>query len=210
ALPISVAEDVDLAVLDRQADEPADETLAIVPDQLTRPVDVGEPQRAGADAEHVIVEQVIVLAGGLVDAVDVDRPHEVRLVDGQAIRLAVHLARAREDHLHAGILVTTGFEHRQLCAAVDLEIGERIEHAVDVAHLAGEVENDLAIADQDLHGRSVSYVRNVHAHPVGDAMEVEQIAAVLGNHGVDEEHVRSELDEPPYEIAADEAQASGD
>ena len=73
----AVAEDLDLAVLDRQADEPADEALAVVLDQLARAVDVGQPQRAGAHAEDVVVEQVVVLAGRLVDAVDVGRPDQV-------------------------------------------------------------------------------------------------------------------------------------
>ena len=93
----AVAEDLDLAALDREPDEPADEALAVVPDQLARAVDVGQPQRAGADAEDVVVEQVVVLAGRLVDAVDVGGPHEVLLVDRQAIRPAVDLARAGED-----------------------------------------------------------------------------------------------------------------
>ena len=68
-----VAVDLDLPILDRQTDEPADEPLPIVLEQLARAEDVGEPQRAGADAEHVVVDQVVVLAGRLVDAVDVGR-----------------------------------------------------------------------------------------------------------------------------------------
>ncbi len=97
----AVAEDLDLLSLERQPDEPADEALAVVPDQLPRAVDVGQPQRAGADAEHVVVDDVVVLAGGLVDAVDVGRPDEVRLVDRQPIGPAVDLARAGEHDLRA-------------------------------------------------------------------------------------------------------------
>ena len=73
----AVAVDLNRPVLDREADEPADEALAVVPDQLPRAVDVGQPQRAGAHAEHVVVDEVVVLAGRLVDAVDVGRPHEM-------------------------------------------------------------------------------------------------------------------------------------
>ena len=110
----AVAEDLDFLVLDGQADEPADEALAVVLDQLARAVDVGQPQRAGAHAEDVVVEQMVVLARGLVDAVDVDRPHQVVLVDRQAIRLAVDLARAGEDHLDRRIELAAGLEHREL------------------------------------------------------------------------------------------------
>ena len=50
----SVAEDLDLTTLERQSDEPADESLAVVFDQLPRPVDVRQAQRAGAHVEHVV------------------------------------------------------------------------------------------------------------------------------------------------------------
>ena len=50
-----------------------------------------------AHAVHLAVEEVVPLAGGLVDAVDVDRADRVLLVDGQVLRAAVDLPRARED-----------------------------------------------------------------------------------------------------------------
>ena len=93
----AVAEDLDLLVLEHEPDEPADEALAVVPQQLARAVDVGQPQRAGAHAEDVVVDQMVVLAGGLVDAVDVGRPHQVPLGDRQVVRLAVDLPRAGVD-----------------------------------------------------------------------------------------------------------------
>ena len=122
--------------------------------QLARAVDVGQPQRAGADAEDVVVDEVVVLAGRLVDAVDVGRPHEVRLVDRQRVGPAVDLPRAGEDDLHRRVVVAARLEHRQLAAAVDLEVGVRIAHAVDVADLAGEVEDHVAIAHQVVHRAS--------------------------------------------------------
>src|SRR5580765_144901 len=62
----AVAVNLNRTVLDCQADEPADESLAVVPNQLARPVDIGEPQRARADAEDVVVDEVVILAGRLV------------------------------------------------------------------------------------------------------------------------------------------------
>ena len=121
----SVAVDLDLAVLDGETDEPGDESLPVVLQQLARAVHVGQAQRAGADAEHVVVEQMVVLARGLVDAVDVGRPHEMRLGHGQAVGLAVHLPRAREHDLHRRVVVAARLEDRQLRPAVDLEIGVR-------------------------------------------------------------------------------------
>src|SRR6185503_7536959 len=64
----AVAEHLDLAILERETNEPANEALAIVSQQLARSVDVREAQRARADAEHVVVDEMVVLAGRLVDA----------------------------------------------------------------------------------------------------------------------------------------------
>ena len=61
----SVSVDLDLAILDRQADEPGDKTLSVVLQQLPRTVDVGQPEGARAHAEHVVVEQMVMLAGRL-------------------------------------------------------------------------------------------------------------------------------------------------
>ena len=125
--------------LDGETDEPSDEALAVVPDQLARPVHVGESQRAGADAEDVVVEEMVVLARGLVDAVDVGGPDEMALVHGQPVGPAINLPRAGVDDADARIVLAAGLEHRQLRAAVDVEIRVRIAHAVDVADLPGKV-----------------------------------------------------------------------
>ena len=46
--------------------------------------------------------------------------------------------------------------------------------------------------------------------PILDAVDVEQVAAVVGDQRVDEQHVGAELDQLPREVAADEAEAAGD
>ena len=97
----AVAEDLDLLAEHDLAHEPADEALPAVADELARPVGVGEAQRRGADAVHGVVDEVVELAGDLVDAVHVRGVQQVVLVHGQALRLAVDLARARVDDLHA-------------------------------------------------------------------------------------------------------------
>ena len=81
----AVAVDLDLPVLQGQTDEPGDESLTVVLDQLARTVDVGQAQRAGAHAEHVVVHEMVVLARRLVDAVHVGWLHQVLLGDGQAV-----------------------------------------------------------------------------------------------------------------------------
>ena len=206
----SIAVDLNRPAFDGQPDEPADEALTIVTDQLTRAVDVREAQRTGADAEDVVVHEVVILASSLVDSVDVGGLDEVMFGDRQRVGPAVDLACPGKHHFHCGIVVAARFKDRQLTATVDLEIRIRISHAVDVADLPGEIENDVAILHQVVHRRLLPDVRDVHANAIGDAVDVEQIAAVVGNQRVDEQDVGAERDELVGEIAADEAEAAGD
>ena len=108
----AVAEDLDFLVLEHEADEPGNETLAAVFQQLPRTVDVGQAQRGGAHAEHVVVDQMVVLARRLVDTVDVRWPHEMRLGDRQTVRTAVDLPRAGEHHFHGRIVDVTHLSAR--------------------------------------------------------------------------------------------------
>ena len=101
-------------------------------------------------------------------------------------------------------------EQRQLAAAVDLEIGVRIAHAVDVADLAGEVEDHLAALHEVIHRAGLPHVGDVDRDAVFDAGDVEQVAAVVGDQRVDQQHVGAELDQAVREVAADEAEAAGD
>src|SRR5688572_19077530 len=55
----AIAENLDLAVFERETHEPADESLAVVAQELTRAVDVGEAQRAGAHVKEVVVDEVV-------------------------------------------------------------------------------------------------------------------------------------------------------
>ena len=79
-----------------------------------------------------------------------------------------------------------------------------------MAHLTREVEDHVAIADEIIHRRLLTYVRDVHADAAGDAVDIEQIAAVVGDQRIHQQDVRAQLDEVPREIAADESDAAGD
>ncbi len=205
----SVAEDEDLLAERGLAHEPADEALAVVADELPRAVGVRQAQRGGADAVHLVVDEVVELARDLVDAVHVHRLEEVVLVDRQVARLAVDLARAGVDDLQLGVPPPHRLEEAQLARAVDLEVGERVVHRVDVAHLAGEVEQHVLAAHEVLHAVAAD-VGDVDADLVLVAVEVEEVPAVVGQQAVDGDDVRAEVGEGAAEVRADEAQAAGD
>src|SRR4051812_1296552 len=207
---LSVAVDLNLASFNHQPDEPGDEALPVVFQQLPRAVDIGQSERAGADAKHVVVNEVVVLAGGLVDAVDVGRPHQMRFRNWQRVGAPVHLARTGEDDLDVRVVVAARLENRQLGAAVDLEVGVRVLHAVDVTDLPGQVEDHVLVLDQVIHGRLLADVRDVDANAAFDPVDVEQAAAVFGEQGIDDQDLRAERDERVREVAADETEAARD
>ena len=68
----------------------------------------------------------------------------------------------------------------------------------------------VVIAHQVVHRALLAHVGDVHAHAIRDAVDVEQVAAVVGDERVDEQDVGAELDQPARQVAADEAEAAGD
>ena len=58
--------------------------------------------------------------------------------------------------------------------------------------------------------RLLTDVGDVDADAILDAVDVEEIAAVVGNQRVDDQDARAERDELAREVAADEAEPAGD
>jgi len=140
---------------------------------------------------------VVVLAGRLVDAVDVRGPDQVRLVDRQPIGPAINLPRARVDYLRLGIAQPAGLENRQLTSTVDLQVGVRGPHAVDVAHLAArlKITSRSRTSACIVEASRTSAMFNAHAR--FDARDVEQVAAVVLHQRIDQQHVGVEVDQRP-------------
>ena len=111
----------------------------------------------------------------------------MRFRDRQRIGAAVYLPGPGEDDLDRGVVAAAGLEDRELASTVDLEIGVGILHAVDVTHLAGQVEDHVLVANQVVHGALLPDVGDIHTHPILDVSDVEQVPAVLGNQRIDEQ-----------------------
>ena len=185
------------------------ERLACVADSHMRSVGVGQPQGAGTNSVDVVVEDVVRLAGCLVDAVDVHGSHQVLLVHGHVLRAAVDLPRAGEDDLDVGIELAAGFENRQLGPAVDLQVGLRIDHRIQVAGLARQIEQEVVAADEVPQAVLVSNVGDVDLDAAGELGDVEEVAAVLGYQAIDERDVGAVFNESTGEVRSDEAQPTG-
>ena len=71
----------------------------------------------------------------------------------------------RHDPLHRiviGRVVAARLEHGELAAAVDLEVCKWVLHRVDMAHLAGQIEDDRLAAHQALHREHIAHIDRSH------------------------------------------------
>src|SRR3989344_4685413 len=67
----------------RLADKPTDKSLAIMFYQLPRTINIGHPQRSGADAVNIIVKNMIPFAGIDINAINVGWLDRMIFVDWQ-------------------------------------------------------------------------------------------------------------------------------
>ena len=110
---------------------------------LTRPVHIGEAQRDSSKVVDLAVQAVVVLAGQLVDAVDVARLGWVRLINWQVSRPPVHLAGTGVYDHHFWPHSAKGFQQHQLRTDVDVLVAQWIHHRLVVADLPGDVEDEI-------------------------------------------------------------------
>jgi hypothetical protein len=132
------------------------------------------------------------------------------LVDREVLRAPVDLPRAGEDDAELGVVVAARLQDRELAARVDLEVVVGVGHRVQVARLAGEVEEDVLALHEVAKRVDVPHVRDVHRHAVLEPRDVGEVAAVLGDQGVHEQDPCAGLDELPRQRRPDEAEASRD
>ena len=131
-------------------------------------------------------------------------------VNGQILRPPINLTGAGENNFHPPIVQPASFENVQLRRGVDVQIGERIRHRIEVASLAREVEEKVASLDQGGHGVWVADIRHVHFDAIPDAMDIEEVAAIFRNQAVNQNDLCAQVDETPRQRGTDESQTARD
>ena len=116
------------------------------------------------------------------------------LVHRQIIGPAVDLPRAGEDDADLRVVFRGRLPGWRAARGIDLEVGVGIVHRVQVAGLAGEIEEVILAPHQVSEAVFVAHVGDVDAHVIFDAGDVEQVAAVFGNEAVDERDLRAVFD----------------
>src|SRR5262249_16869542 len=64
--------------------------------------------------------------------------------------------------------------------------------------------------EQMPEGVAAANISDVDGHPITDIGDVGKVAAVFGDHAVEQQHVRAEGDETAGDCRPDEAQTAGD
>src|SRR3990172_2110899 len=158
-LPVAVEED--LLSQHHLSDEPSGESLAVVLQKLARSVGVGEAEGRRPKPVYLPVDSVVHLPARFVDSVDVGGVNRMVLVRRKAHGLSINLARAGVHDADPRVPLAAGLQDRELALAVDLEVGHGVGHAVDMADLAREVEEDVLAGDEVLHSVRVPHVGDI-------------------------------------------------
>ena len=79
-----------------------------------------------------------------------------------------------------------------------------------MAGLPGEIEKIILAGDEVVDAVRIAHVGDVDVKPVADVGDVERVAAVFGDEGIDERDVRAVAHEAAREVGTDEAESAGD
>ena len=157
-----------------------------------------------------MVEEVILLAGQLIDAIDIYRSNWVLLVYRYVLGLSIKLTGAGINNADIRIVLAACFKDRELRGAVDIEVGIRVLHRVHMAGLAGQVKECVLPLDEVLEAVRVSNIGNVDGYVGSPVGNIGPIAAIEWNHGVHDGDLMSIRGESQSEVGANKAHATGD
>ena len=145
-----------------------------------------------------------------VDAVEIDGLHGVGFVHREVLRHAEDLAGAGVDHADPGRLTGAFFDEAEMRFGVEGGVAPRLLHAVNVADLAGDVEDDLGLSQCGGERGSVGDIFGDHADFGAERIEVVRVGAAASNLAIDHGDARAGPGKTHCEIAANESKATRD
>ena len=102
------------------------------------------------------------------------------------------------------------FQDLQLRGRVNIQIGQRIYHGIEMTGLTSEIEKKLSFLDERGHGCGVTNIGPIDSHAVANTVNIKEIAAVLRNQAVDQDDPGAQLDQSPRQGRANKAKTPGD
>src|SRR5579864_6163004 len=104
----------------------------------------------------------------------------------------------------------TRLEDLELGGGVNIQIGQRIGHGIEMTGLTGQIEEKLATLDQGGHRLYVADVGQIDLNSIPNVVDVEEIPAVLRNKAVHEGNVGAQTDQAAGQVRPDKAESPGD
>src|SRR6266446_2298090 len=100
------------------------------------------------------------------------------LLDQLTDDLPQHQSRAGEDDSDLWIELTAQLQQLERSSAVEIQVLKRNLGAVDIAHLPGQVEDDVRVPDEGFHQRLIPIIAHTQRHLVANLRYVGEIAAI--------------------------------
>jgi hypothetical protein len=129
----------------------------------------------------------------------------VLLIHGQVLGYAVNLPRTGVDYPDPKPLAPQDLEEAQMGRRVDLQVTLGRHHAVDVADLARQIEDDIAPRENLPELLSLPDVPRNQFNPVRDGRKIMGIGPAARARRVYDDHPGAEFDQPDRQVAPDEA-----
>ena len=128
----------------------------------------------------------------------------------QTLRTSINLPRAGENNLYVRIVVTAGLKQGQLCGTIQFQIVTWVEQRVEVAHLSGEIENNVDTTNDVIDNVVISDIAVNEFDTIGDAVEVKRITSLFRQQRINDCHFNTQINECVREITANKPHATGD
>src|SRR5438093_13597840 len=106
------------------------------------------------------------------------------LLDRLTDDLPQHQSRAGEDDSDLWIQLTAQLQQLERSSAVEIQVLKRNLGAVDIAHLPGQVEDDVRVPDEGFHQRLIPIIAHTQRHLVDNLRYVGEIAVRVRNPGI--------------------------
>ena len=177
---------------------------------LPGPVRVGNADAHGLQTVGLVIEAIILFPGQLVDAIDAQAVKRVAFVHRNVFDPAIDKPGTGEEQPGPGVFQAAGLQHLEVPLAIDIQVQERLDVAVHVTHLPGQIENIIVAGHHPPHQFQVPDITLDELNLIENALEIKPVAPIQGQHGVQNADPGPLGHRQMGDGAADHAGAAGD
>src|SRR2546427_4821188 len=188
----------------------AQKGLASILDTHARSIRVGQTKDTRPNSVHIVVKDVVLLAGHLIDAIYIYRATPMLFIHGQVGGPTIKLAGTGEHDLNGTVVFTTRFQDGKLSSRVDVQISKGIMHRVQVTGLPSQVKQVILTLNQIPHGVLVANISDIKPEFTFAAVHIKQVTAIFRDEVIDQNYFRSLFYQSTSQVRANKAHAASD